>query len=125
MLDKREGLRYCLGFGLAPKDPFACMRIHRPGILQAFWSLHPDAEALLRAWFHDAKSSAWSTFAELKARHQGATILKDGRVTFDICEAKYRLVVRIDFAAGIIVISTIGAHPEYRSPRQRGLDDQN
>jgi mRNA interferase HigB len=99
------------------------MRIHRPGLLQVFWIQHPDAEPPLRAWFHEAKSSEWSTLADLKARHHGATVLKDGRVTFNICEMKYRLVVRIDFAAGIVVISTIDAHPEYRPSRRRSLDD--
>jgi len=99
------------------------MRIHRPGLLQAFWIQHPDAEAPLRAWYHEAKSSAWSALADLKVRHQGASTLKDGRVMFDICERKYRLVVRIDFAAGIVFISTIDAAPEYPSPRRRGLDD--
>jgi mRNA interferase HigB len=84
---------------------------------------HPDAEASLRAWFHEAKGSMWSTLADLKARHRGATVLKDGRVVFDICETKYRLVVRLDLAAGIVVICAIVPCPDHRASRRRTRDD--
>ena len=99
------------------------MRIHRPGLLQAFWIQHPDAETSLRAWFHETKGSVWSTVADLKARHRGATILKDGRVAFDICEMKYRLIVRVELAARIIVICAIDPHPEYPPSRRKGRND--
>lgn len=88
------------------------MRIHRPELLQAFWIKYPDAEASLRAWFHEAKSSVWSTLADLKERHRTATVLADGRVSFNICQTKYRVVVRIDFTAGIVIISAIDAGSE-------------
>ena len=98
------------------------MRIHRPGLLKAFWVQHPDAESSLRAWFHEAKCSAWTTLADLQTRYRTATILKDGRVTIDICETKYRLIVRVDLAAKIIVICSICLHPGHRPSRRRTRD---
>lgn len=94
------------------------MRIHRPGILQAFWIMHPDAEGPLRAWFHEAKNSTWDGITDIRSRHREATELSDGRFSFDICEAKYRLSVRIDFAAGIVVICAIGV------PKTHGSEEE-
>lgn len=93
---------------------FACMRIHRPGLLEAFWTVrYADSEKALRAWFFEAKSASWRTPAELKAQYRNASILKAGRVVFNICGNKYRLIVRIDYGAQIMLIRWIGTHEEY------------
>jgi mRNA interferase HigB len=98
------------------------MRIHRPGLLQAFWMRHPDAEASLKAWFYEAKNAPWVSLPELKARYPRSVVFQDGSVMFDLCDRKYALTVRIDFTARIILVRAIGVHPDYaRSPR-RGLD---
>jgi mRNA interferase HigB len=98
------------------------MRIHRPGLLQAFWMQHPDAEASLRAWFHEAKNAPWVSLPELNARHPGSVVLQDGSVMFDLCDRKYALTVRIDLTARIILVREIALHPDHaRSPR-RGPD---
>lgn len=93
---------------------FACMRIHRPGLLEAFWTdRFADSEKALRAWFHEARNASWSTPAELKAQYRNASILKAGRVVFNVCGNKYRLIVRIDYRAQIVLIRWIGTHEEY------------
>jgi mRNA interferase HigB len=89
------------------------MRIHRPGLLKAFWTQHPDAERFLRAWFQEARNASWSTPAELKAQFRSASILKGSRVVFNICGNKYRLIVRIDYAAKIVLLRWIGTHADY------------
>jgi mRNA interferase HigB len=89
------------------------MRIHRPGLLQAFWTSYPDAEKSLRAWFQEAKAASWKNPAELKAQYRSASILKGGRAVFNICGKKYRLVVQINYEAGIILVRWLGNHAEY------------
>lgn len=89
------------------------MRTHRRGLLSAFWENHPDAERSLRAWFQEANKADWNSPAELKAQYRHASILKGGRVVFNICGNKYRLVTRIDFQAKIVVVRWIGAHAAY------------
>jgi len=98
------------------------MRIHRPGLLQAFWIQHPDAEASLKAWFYEAKSALWVSLPELNARYPYSVVLQDGSVMFDLCDRKYALTARIDFTARIILVRAIALHADQaRSPR-RGLD---
>jgi mRNA interferase HigB len=89
------------------------MRIHRPGLLKAFWTSYPDAERSLRAWFQEAKHASWGTPSELKAQYRNASILKGGRVVFNICGNKYRLIVMINYSAQIVVVRWICTHAEY------------
>lgn len=89
------------------------MRVLRPRLLKAFWGAYPDAERALRAWFYEAKSAAWRNPAELKAQYRNASILKAGRVVFNISGNKYRLIVAIDFGAQIIVVRWVGTHADY------------
>lgn len=92
----------------------ARMRIHRPGLLEAFWiNRFADSEKALRAWFYEARNASWNTPTELKAQFRNASILKAGRAVFNICGNKYRLVVRIDYRAQIALIRWIGTHSEY------------
>ena len=89
------------------------MRVLQPRLLTAFWGAYPDAERALRAWFHEAKSAAWRNPAEIKAQYRNASILKAGRVVFNISGNKYRLVVAIDFRAQIAVVRWVGTHADY------------
>lgn len=91
------------------------MRIHRPGLLRAFWTSYPDAEKSLRAWFQEAEAASWRNPAELKAQYGSASILRGGRSVFNICGNKYRLVVEINYDAGIILVRWLGTHAEYDS----------
>ncbi|MDX9709113.1 MAG: type II toxin-antitoxin system HigB family toxin, partial [Trichloromonas sp.] len=51
--------------------------------------------------------------ADVKAQFGNASILKDSRVVFNICGNKYRLIVKISYAASIILIRFVGTHKEY------------
>lgn len=102
---------------LCPHGPIACMRIHHPGLLQAFWAHHPDAEASLRAWFHEARSAIWTTAADVRARYRDVLLLQDGCFAFAICGAKYRLLARIDFDAALAVVSAVEPSAEHQTRR--------
>jgi mRNA interferase HigB len=55
----------------------------------------------------------WASPAEVKADFARASILKDGRVVFDLGGNKYRLVVWINFAYRVVYIRFIGTHAQY------------
>lgn len=55
----------------------------------------------------------WATPADVKASYGDASILKNGRVMFNIAGNKYRLVVRINYPFRVIYIRFIGTHDEY------------
>jgi mRNA interferase HigB len=51
--------------------------------------------------------------ADVKASYGTASILKKGRVVFNICGNKYRLVVWINYEFYTIYIRFVGTHKEY------------
>jgi mRNA interferase HigB len=49
----------------------------------------------------------------VKRAHPKASILKGGRVVFNIKGNDYRLVAAVNYAAGVLVIRFFGTHLEY------------
>ncbi|MBS0298710.1 MAG: type II toxin-antitoxin system HigB family toxin [Proteobacteria bacterium] len=92
------------------------MRIIALSTLKAFWensSSYADVIQLMLAWYKHASKANWTTPAEVKADFKSASILKDGRVIFNLAGNKYRLVVWINYAYGIVYIRFIGTHAQY------------
>ena len=89
------------------------MRIIAKKALKDYWTNVPAARAALEAWHAEAKNAEWSTPADVKASYGTASILKDGRVVFNICGNKYRLVVWINCAFFTIYVRFVGTHKEY------------
>jgi mRNA interferase HigB len=81
--------------------------------LRDYAAKEPGAAAELQAWFAEAKQAAWKTPADIKAKYGNASILKKGRVVFNIRGNKYRLVVMINYPAAIVYIRFVGTHEEY------------
>jgi mRNA interferase HigB len=71
------------------------------------------ARAQYDAWRAIAAASQWRTPDEVKRSHAKASILKSGRVVFNIKGNDFRLVVALNYAAGVIAIRFFGAHAEY------------
>src|SRR5437879_937426 len=89
------------------------MRIIAKKTLKDFWANEPAAQAALEAWHAEAKNAEWSSPADVKANYGTASILKDGRVVFNICGNKYRLVVWINYEFFTIYVRFVGTHKEY------------
>lgn len=91
------------------------MRIIKRKTLKDFYNQpdYWDAKGSLEAWYHEARHARWETPADIKSRYASASVLKNSRVVFNIGGNKYRLVVKIDYAAGIVFIRFIGTHAEY------------
>lgn len=89
------------------------MRVIAKRTLREFWKNYPDAEESLKTWFAEAEDAAWHNPVEIKAHYGTASILKENRVVFNICGNKYRLVVKINYKAAVVLIRFIGTHKEY------------
>lgn len=92
------------------------MRIITKRALQDFWergSWCADAQEPLEAWYDEVRRAQWATPAELKAQYRNASILKGGRVVFNIGGNRYRLVVHINYRRGIAYVRFVGTHAEY------------
>jgi mRNA interferase HigB len=89
------------------------VRIIARSTLEEFWKLHPDSEQGLKSWYHEALHATWKTPADIKAQYRGASILKHGRVVFNIAGNKYRLVCAFVFPIGVGYIKFVGTHKQY------------
>jgi mRNA interferase HigB len=70
-------------------------------------------ENALKAWHSEVEAASWQTPADIKEKYRSASILKDSRTVFNICDNKYRLVVKINFKSATIFIRFVGTHKEY------------
>ena len=59
------------------------------------------------------RRAAWKTPADVKAKYGNASILKSGRVVFNIAGNKFRLVAAIHYHTGVVFIRFVGTHAEY------------
>lgn len=89
------------------------MRVIARPVLIHFAKRHKDAEQSIRAWYHEARKADWKHSNEIKALYGTASVLKNGRVVFNICGNKYRLITAIKFKPKIVYIRFIGTHHEY------------
>jgi mRNA interferase HigB len=74
---------------------------------------HPSAKPGLDAWFHEAEGADWANPAQVKAHYATASILRNGRVVFNVGGNNYRLVVRINYAYRVVYVRFAGTHSEY------------
>ena len=88
-------------------------RIIAKRILREFWERNSDSEQYLKTWYETAKSSNWTSPADIKKTYVTASILKDSRVVFNIKGNSYRLIVKFNYERQWAFIRFIGTHAEY------------
>lgn len=89
------------------------MRVIAKKILRDFWAKHADAEEQLINWYKEATKANWKSPVDIKADYAKASILKSGRVVFNICGNSYRLIVDVNYARQWVFIRFIGTHSDY------------
>ena len=89
------------------------MRVFVKKILREFWEKHNDSEDQLKTWYKEASKAKWATPANIKSEYAKASILKNGRVVFNICGNKYRLILDINYKRQWSFIRFIGTHNDY------------
>ena len=89
------------------------MRVIAKKILRDFWGKNSDSEQQLKTWYKEASKAQWSGPYQIKDEYTKVSILKSGRVVFNICGMKYRLIVDINYERKWVFIRFIGTHNEY------------
>jgi mRNA interferase HigB len=95
---------------------FINMRIIALSTLKAFLNRSPayaDARDPVTAWYRQVKAADWASPSEVKQAVRSASILKDGRVVFNIAGNKYRIVVWINYPHRVVYIRFVGTHRQY------------
>lgn len=92
------------------------MRVIAISTLRRFWEDQPEhikAKEPTLAWCQHVLHADWANPSEIKRDFGNASILKNGRVVFNISGNKYRLVVRINYPYKIVYVRFIGTHKQY------------
>lgn len=71
------------------------------------------ARTQYEAWRAIVERSHWRTPDDVKQAHPKASILKSGRIVFNIKANDYRLITVVQYAAGVLMIRFFGSHEEY------------
>jgi mRNA interferase HigB len=101
------------------------MRIVAKSTLKKFWeqSAYKDAESVLTSWYEEVRKADWKTPQAVKAHYSHASLCKNNRVVFNIGGNKYRLVVEMQYRAGIVWIKFIGTHEQYDKIKVEAIDE--
>jgi len=94
------------------------VRVIALSTLKAYWKNNPaclDAKEPILAWYRHVLKANWSTPADVKRDFRNASILRDGRVVFNISCNKYRLVVWINYVYQVVYVRFIGTHAQYNA----------
>ncbi len=91
------------------------MRVIAKSAIKKFWEqpAYRDAKGPLESWYEEAIKANWPSPQAIKAQYRNASICSNNRVVFNIGGNKYRLVVEIQYRAGIAWIKFIGTHAQY------------
>ena len=89
------------------------MRVVAKKILREFWEKYSDSEDQLKTWYKEATKATWENPNDIKSEYPKASILKSGRVVFNICGNKYRLIIQVNYLRQWVFIRFIGNHNEY------------
>jgi mRNA interferase HigB len=92
------------------------VRIIALSTLKAFVNRSPayaDAREPVMAWYRQVRGADWAAPADVKRAIRSASILRDGRVVFNIAGYKYRVVVWINYPYRVVYVRFIGTHPQY------------
>jgi len=92
------------------------MRVIALSTLRRFWegkAGYADAREPTLAWYRHTLKADWRSPADVKRELGTASILRDGRVVFNIAGNKYRLVVWINYPYRVVYVRFIGTHVQY------------
>ncbi|MCM0021806.1 MAG: type II toxin-antitoxin system HigB family toxin [Tagaea sp.] len=92
------------------------MRVIALSTIRRFLAASPareDAREPLLAWYRQARNADWASPASLKRDIASASVLRDGRVVFNVAGNKYRLVAWINYPYRVLYIRFVGTHAQY------------
>lgn len=81
--------------------------------LTDFMRRHASSKKALEAWYAEAERSSWQRPQDIKNRFSSADVLADNRVIFNIKGNHFRLVVKVRYQGGIVVVEWVGTHADY------------
>jgi len=81
-------------------------------VLEELKRTHSDVRGRADAWLQEAIDAKWTSPNDVKQRYPSASLLSGNRVVFDFGN-RYRLLVRIAYRTGKVMLLRAGTHAEY------------
>lgn len=81
--------------------------------LDNFKQKHANARGPLDAWRLAVEKANWADSHDIKRSHATASFLGENRVVFNIKGNSYRLVVKVKYSHGVVLIEDVQTHAEY------------
>jgi mRNA interferase HigB len=72
-----------------------------------------DARGPLHSWYEETLKAKWRRPQEIKDQYASASTCGNNRVVFNVGGNKYRLVVEVQYQAGIVWVKFIGTNVQY------------
>lgn len=90
------------------------MRLVGVEILDEAQKRHAEAAKRLAAWRAEvgSRTTVWRSFRDIRERYPKTDKVGE-RYVFDIGGNRFRLIARINFAAGVVAVRWFGTHAEY------------
>jgi mRNA interferase HigB len=89
------------------------MRVVGRKRLDDFARQHAPARPLVAAWVAEVETADWKGPQDIKDRYATASFLGGNQVVFNLGGNKYRLLVVVTYANGIVAVKRVGTHEEY------------
>lgn len=98
---------------MTDKEAWNHMRVIGLRIVDEHCALYPESRKWLINWIADVRAARWSSFHDVRQRYASASYLAPNGVIFNVKGNHYRLVTRVGYQSGVVVIEWLGTHAEY------------
>ena len=101
------------------------MRVIAKRSLVKFYSKpsYADAQGALQSWHDETLKADWRSPQDIKNQYRNVSICANNRAVFNVAGNKYRLVVEVQYQAGIVWIKFIGTHTQYDKIAVESVND--
>ena len=89
------------------------MTVSNKKLLEEVIAAFPNAAEALKTWLAIAEQAEWQHPHDIKGQFSQAKIIGGKNIVFKIKGNAYRLWVKVNYVAGVVLVKKFGTHKEY------------
>ena len=89
------------------------MNVIKVPTIRSYQENYPAAAGYLGSWLKVVKVAKWSSLHDAQQVYPRVSVLKSGRLVFNIYGNTHRLIVRVNYSTQSIYVRWFGTHQEY------------